>query len=188
MNMQPCKFTFDDSPEFEGFDHGSTWNGFDNVAVTAAERAKIAAWMEATTLDPVAGREEAADLMAIEPIKDSNPPLYSLGWGYATLIVRKKPPPVPVPFEVAASVIATRYVTILTAWLTPEEWTEMRARNAADTDSKVCHSHDYCDANMAMCEAFESVTGYTPDGDNMDDATLWNAAWELAMPALGRQA
>ena len=28
-----CKFTFDDAV-WNGFSHGSTWNGFDNVAVT----------------------------------------------------------------------------------------------------------------------------------------------------------
>ena len=34
MKLTPCKFCFDDGVPFDGYALGSTWNGFDNVAVT----------------------------------------------------------------------------------------------------------------------------------------------------------
>lgn len=41
--MTPCKFTFDGEViVYDGFDLHSTWNGFDNVAVTPAVREQIA--------------------------------------------------------------------------------------------------------------------------------------------------
>jgi len=46
--------------------------------------------------------------------------------------------------------------------------------------SGVCHSHDFCDANMTMLAACEKVVG--PHFDNTEDnhTALWNAAWSLA--------
>jgi hypothetical protein len=44
--MKPCKFTFDDTPAFDGFAYGSTWNGFDNVAVTPEVRDQIVAYFK----------------------------------------------------------------------------------------------------------------------------------------------
>lgn len=65
--------------------------------------------------------------------------------------------------------------------LSPENFTETVRRNAEETDDRICHSHDFCDANMAMAAAFETVTGreYRPlDGDADDE--LWQEAWGLA--------
>jgi hypothetical protein len=79
--MKRCKFRFD-YPEtiYDGFAHGSTWNGFDNVAVTKAT-------LDAIVSDIAAdgGDEESLDqFRKIEPMADG---LYSLGWGFATQIV-----------------------------------------------------------------------------------------------------
>lgn len=183
--MEPCKFSFDDSPVFEGFSHGSTWNGFDNVAVTAGERERIAAYFRESSVSGDDAENGVADLMAIEPFHPNGydgRDLYSLGWGYATQIVRE---PAPLP-QAAELLIALRFIEVLQAWLTKDEWAEMRERNRLQVDPRICHSHDHCDANMAMAEAFESVTGHTPDGEDADTA-LWNKAWELAMPVLGRK-
>jgi hypothetical protein len=79
--MKPCKFTFDDTPAYDGFAHGSTWNGFDNVAVTKETLEKIIAdgvaqgWLDTETVDAFRG---------IEPMENG---LISLGWGYVTKIV-----------------------------------------------------------------------------------------------------
>lgn len=48
-----------------------------------------------------------------------------------------------------------------------------------------CHSHDYCDANVIMAEAFKAVIGReTDDNDEGEmsqmDIDLWNEAWDLA--------
>lgn len=74
-HLTPCKFTFDgEGPEWDGFAHGSRWNGFDNVAVTKE------------TLDEIKMhfREEGTeDFDEIEPLDNG---LYSLGWGFTTVI------------------------------------------------------------------------------------------------------
>lgn len=55
-------------------------------------------------------------------------------------------------------------------------------RNDAETYRGVCHSHDFCDANMTMAAAFEAVVGREPIGDGVSDAdlALWNSAWDHA--------
>lgn len=74
--MPSCKFTFDDEVVFDGFSHKSTWNGFDNVAVTKETLDKLVEW---------AGDAESADqFREITPMENG---LYSLGWGFATQIV-----------------------------------------------------------------------------------------------------
>jgi hypothetical protein len=73
--MKPCKFTFDDERVFEGFAHGSTWNGFDNVAVTKE------------TLDQIIAASSAEDAEAFREIEPMECGLYSLGWGFTTQIV-----------------------------------------------------------------------------------------------------
>jgi hypothetical protein len=82
MSMPACKFTFDDSPVFEGFAHGSTWNGFDNVAVTPETLESIALFFESQGCD----EDTSNDIRSIEPMQENG--LYSLGWGFATQIVK----------------------------------------------------------------------------------------------------
>jgi hypothetical protein len=73
--MKPCKFTFDDERVFDGFAHGSTWNGFDNVAVTKE------------TLDQIIAASSPEDAEAFREIEPMECGLYSLGWCFATQIV-----------------------------------------------------------------------------------------------------
>jgi len=77
--MKPCRFTFDDTPAFDGFAHGSKWNGFDNVAVTKETLADIVQYFWVT-----GDNETAEQLMEITPTENG---MISLGWGYATQIV-----------------------------------------------------------------------------------------------------
>ena len=78
--MKPVLFMFDDpSVLYEGFAHGSTWNGFDNVAVTAETLAKIRAAAVASD-----GPDFDPEYYDIAPMKNG---LYSLGWGFAAQIV-----------------------------------------------------------------------------------------------------
>ena len=83
MNLPPCKFTFDDDRVFEGFSHGSTWNGWDNVSVTPAVRDEIVAHFRATWPgdDDDNGNN---DMLALEPDERG---LICLGWCYTTTIV-----------------------------------------------------------------------------------------------------
>ena len=93
--------------------------------------------------------------------------------------------------------VADEFVRVLKEWATPEEWRAMLADNARERSATVCHSHDFCDANMAMDAAFRKydleplphmdVDDPTPeqDADKQSAADFWNAAWEKAWPDLG---
>lgn len=46
-----------------------------------------------------------------------------------------------------------------------------------------CASHDYCDSNMVMADAFEEITGREPDDNSEthpEDWSMFNEAWEIA--------
>jgi hypothetical protein len=76
--MTPCQFTFDETPVFNGYSHGSRWNGFDNVAVDASELARIVAYFRR-----VGDNETADDIAATTPMDNG---LVSLGWAFTTTI------------------------------------------------------------------------------------------------------
>ena len=83
--MDPCKFTFDYGPIYEGFAHGSTWNGFDNVAVTKETLDKIVADFAADGADD----DTLNSFRELTPLPSG---LYSLGWGFSTRIVNYREP------------------------------------------------------------------------------------------------
>lgn len=58
---------------------------------------------------------------------------------------------------------------------------ELIKRNKARTPG-ICHSHDFCDANMAMLEAWTELTGQEcVDGEDEAACRAWNAAWDRAI-------
>ena len=81
--------------------------------------------------------------------------------------------------------------------MTREQVVEVDALNATEPDEwkdKICHSHDFCDANMSMLEAWGRVVN-TVDGEHLEDgddgyidmdcdkrdiAVLVNRAWAMA--------
>ena len=98
--------------------------------------------------------------------------------------------------------LAREFSATLREWLRPDELAEVVERNRAETDSYICHSHDFCDPNMAMLEAMEAVVGISANEvaeealvwvlmvkegneaiQNAETAplmTAWNEAWEIA--------
>ncbi len=83
--------------------------------------------------------------------------------------------------RVAKERLAREFTRILRKWLTPDQMKQVIARNKAETDSSVCHSHDFCDANEAMAMAFERLGLETPnDGSGEYSFRQWNQAWDLA--------
>lgn len=62
----------------------------------------------------------------------------------------------------------------------PGDIEEMLRLNREETDSKVCHTHDYMDANMEMAQAFRDVFGIEVNTQLKEHAGLWNDAWTLA--------
>jgi hypothetical protein len=79
--------------------------------------------------------------------------------------------------------LAQRFVSELQGTLTAAQWRAMCAANRVETHPGVCHSHDYCDANVCMAAAFAAF-GVTVDVDDDAQLALWAAAWEEAMPTL----
>jgi len=76
-------------------------------------------------------------------------------------------------------IIAQKFVEILRRQLTKEQYEEAVKLNAMEDNSDICHSHDHCDANMVMLEAFESLNLIVGDYDE-ELAMLWDEAWTEA--------
>lgn len=88
--------------------------------------------------------------------------------------------------HVLPAALAKAFVDELESDLTPEQWVEMRRRNALpDYAGPVCASHDFCDANMPMDSAFTRIMGRDALPDNSEgmadaDCALWSSAWNIA--------
>ena len=75
--------------------------------------------------------------------------------------------------------LAVRFSATLREWLSAYEMALVIAKNREEQTPLVCHSHDYCDANMAMLEAFE-LFGLDPCLQDQELVELWNTAWSVA--------
>ena len=65
--------------------------------------------------------------------------------------------------------------------LSCDQFAEMRRRNVGNVGDSICASHDFCDANLVMYDAFEAVVGREADlHEKQVDLDLWNAAWNFA--------
>lgn len=90
--------------------------------------------------------------------------------------------PVAIPINnLTTKALAQEFATILASWLGPVAFKEMVARQ--DPESPFCASHDFCDANMAMQEAFTKLHARNSDTNSTDDVGLINAAWFVARGA-----
>jgi len=82
--------------------------------------------------------------------------------------------------------LADEFTKVLRDWLSEDEFYRMQRLNTVEENPGVCHSHDFCDANMAMEEAFQNLGIPTAfdvgDGEAGHEAAceLWNHAWEIA--------
>jgi hypothetical protein len=76
--------------------------------------------------------------------------------------------------------LAGEFTRILKSWAKPGEWETMVKDNAAEKDDGICHSHDFCDANMAMAEAFQKVHGRECVANDDGDIAKMTEAWDLA--------
>ena len=76
--------------------------------------------------------------------------------------------------------LAHEFSRVLREWLTDDEMEQVIERNAEVDDPAICASHDFCDANMAMYEAFERVMGHPVDTRKKADVAMWDKAWNMA--------
>jgi hypothetical protein len=77
--------------------------------------------------------------------------------------------------------IALEFSKELLKELGKEEFKEMVELSRENTDPKICVSHDFCDANMPMLEAYERVTKYEPQANNDAHNKIWSDAWNVAV-------
>lgn len=86
-----------------------------------------------------------------------------------------------------AHALAQAFGNVIREWLTPEQLRRANRDNKTyDYDPEVCASHDYCDSNMAMLEAWCELLGIDEDDVDVCDDTmhgLWNEAWLIAKRA-----
>ena len=76
--------------------------------------------------------------------------------------------------------IARLFCRNLRAELPAETIAQIVRLNAAESDSSICHSHDFCDANEPMAAAFESAMGREIELGSGSDCALWDSAWTIA--------
>jgi hypothetical protein len=77
-----------------------------------------------------------------------------------------------------ATVLAAAFRREMQKELTREQLIEIDARNAAESNPNVCHSHDLCDANEPMAAAMASL-GLEFDASNQEQVDVINAAWAM---------
>jgi len=92
--------------------------------------------------------------------------------------------------------LGDRFAELMAEDISPTALHTIRLRNASpEYAGDICATHDFCDANMVMLEAFEQVIGrepaflegtdeagnHSPEGDA--DMRLWGAAWNHAKAA-----
>ena len=69
----------------------------------------------------------------------------------------------------------------LHAYLSPEQMREVVERNRTEAVPGICHSHDFCDANMFLYDVFMKY-GMNPAAEGGMDkwGELWDQAWNLS--------
>lgn len=89
-------------------------------------------------------------------------------------------------FNIVTSLLSFEFAHLLEQHLGPIKFIEVLELNIADRDHRVCHSHDFCDANEVMDEAFLNVLGARASDTsieegcmNDEDLNLWNDAWAI---------
>ena len=79
-----------------------------------------------------------------------------------------------------AEKLSNKFAYLLSMEIGDDNLRKVVDRNRAENCGSVCHSHDYCDANMIMVEAFKEVCKREPDLNNRDDVVLIDQAWKQA--------
>lgn len=80
--------------------------------------------------------------------------------------------------------LAKMFASVLKEWLSPEQFNLVINLNKTEVYSDdICASHEFCDANMAMFEAFSRLFKREIVVHSDDDTNLWNSAWATAKKA-----
>lgn len=88
--------------------------------------------------------------------------------------------------------LAREFSLKLRHYLSEHEMSQVVSLNESEEDPEICHSHDFCDANMIMYEAFIKLFDHScihlsslENIQELADKTsgvvgIWNAAWTMA--------
>lgn len=78
-----------------------------------------------------------------------------------------------------AELIARAFSSDLWETIGPARMAQVIKRNRSNPPG-ICASHDFCDANMPMADAFQRITGREISAENENDCALWCRAWDIA--------
>ena len=90
--------------------------------------------------------------------------------------------------EVSVRDVSDAFTKVIQEWLSPAELKQVcKLNRSPDYHPCCCATHDFCDSNMAMFEAFKRLTGSNPpvtcerhtDMTELADL-LWNYAWNMS--------
>jgi hypothetical protein len=106
---------------------------------------------------------------------------YATGAELAEHLVNLKNEPTP-------QQLAKEFSRVLRRWLKPAQMESVIHRNRGEAAAcrrekrafNICASHDFCDANMAMAEAYQNLTNREMDTQSDEVVALWNASWDIA--------
>lgn len=78
--------------------------------------------------------------------------------------------------------LADRFAELMFSLLDGRDTLLMMQRNAenAAKGDNCCASHDFCDANVVMCDALKELAGESVNVNADDVVALWNDAWDIA--------
>ncbi len=82
--------------------------------------------------------------------------------------------------ELNIELLKAAFIKQLKSELSEADFAEVLKRNAAEADKRICHSHDYIDANAVMADAFEACFKELIDFENQMHLDIINEAWLLA--------
>jgi len=80
--------------------------------------------------------------------------------------------------------VAKQFSIVLNQWI-PEKLYEVNLRNKEQSyiEHNCCATHDFCDPNQAIIDAFSVVFGREPSVKNQKDNMIINNAWLIAKTA-----
>lgn len=80
--------------------------------------------------------------------------------------------------------LARAFSQKLRHYLSEHEMSQVISLNESEEDPCICHSHDFCDANEAMQDAFIKLFGrscnFSGRVEYNADLDIWNKSWAMA--------
>lgn len=83
--------------------------------------------------------------------------------------------------NVSIETLAKEFSQSLKSALSSEEMNDLVKKNKSETTPGICHSHDYCDANMVLHVVFmKHGMDIADEGGRERWGEVWDSAWNLA--------